>query len=174
MRLELHDGYVVRDWRASDAEALPRHANDRRIWLGLRDAFPHPYTPEDAHRFLAMVAAQDPRTYFCIASPHDEAIGAIGFLRHQDVERFSAEIGYWLSRRHWGHGIATAALVAVTRHAIETHGLNRLYALPFAGNPASVRVLEKAGYVLEGRLHRSAFKDGRFVDQFLYAFVRAD
>ena len=102
MRLELHDGYVVRDWRASDAEALPRHANDRRIWLGLRDAFPHPYTPEDAHRFLAMVAAQDPRTYFCIASPHDEAIGAIGFLRHQDVERFSAEIGYWLSRRHWG------------------------------------------------------------------------
>jgi len=83
----------------------------------------------------------------------------------------SAEIGYWIGEPFWGRGIATEALVAVTGHAMETHGLTRVYALPFAGNVASCRVLEKAGYVLEGRLRRSAIKDGRVTDQLQFAFI---
>ena len=59
----------------------------------------------------------------------------------------------------------------VTRHAVEHHGLTRLFALPFAYNVASCRVLEKAGYVLEARLRRSAIKDGVIVDQFQYAHI---
>lgn len=55
----------------------------------------------------------------------------------------------------------TEALRAVTRHAIETHNLFRVYALPFEWNHASFRVLEKAGYILEGRMRCSAFKDGK-------------
>src|SRR5207249_11882042 len=83
----------------------------------------------------------------------------------------SAEIGYWLGERFWGRGIATEALAAMTRHAIETHELTRVYAVPFAWNTASCRVLEKAGYVLEARLRRSAIKDGQVVDQLQYAFI---
>jgi RimJ/RimL family protein N-acetyltransferase len=83
----------------------------------------------------------------------------------------SAEIGYWLGERFWGRGIVTEALVAMTRHAIETHELTRVYAVPFAWNTASCRVLEKAGYVLEARLRRSAIKDGQIVDQLQYAFI---
>jgi RimJ/RimL family protein N-acetyltransferase len=83
----------------------------------------------------------------------------------------SAEIGYWLGEPFWGRGITTEALVAVTRYAIETHGLTRLYSVPFAWNTASCRVLEKAGYLLEGRLRRSAIKDGTVTDQMQYAFV---
>jgi RimJ/RimL family protein N-acetyltransferase len=67
--------------------------------------------------------------------------------------------------------VATEALEAVTRHAIEAHGLTRVYALPFASNGASCRVLEKAGFVLEARLRRSAVKDGRICDQMQYAFI---
>ena len=91
-------------------------------------------------------------------------------LRH-DVERVSAEIGYWLAEPFWGRGITTDALRAVTKYAIESHGLTRIYAVPFAWNVASCRVLEKAGYVLEGRLRNSAIKDGRLTDQMQYAFV---
>jgi RimJ/RimL family protein N-acetyltransferase len=73
----------------------------------------------------------------------------------------------------WGRGIATEALVAVTQYAIATHGLTRMFAVPFAWNAASCRVLEKAGYVLEARLRCSALKDGRITDQLQYAFVAA-
>jgi RimJ/RimL family protein N-acetyltransferase len=91
-----------------------------------------------------------------------------------DVERVSAEIGYWLGEAFWGRGIATDALTAVTRLAIERYHLTRLFALPFATNIASCRVLEKAGYALEGRLRRSAIKDGVILDQLQYAFIAAE
>lgn len=164
---------TVRPWRLSDAPAMARHANNPRVARNLRDAFPYPYTMIDAHHFLAAVAAQSPESFFCIAVA-DEPVGGIGFTVHDDVERFSAEIGYWLSEQHWGRGIAPDALRAVTDYAMDTHGLHRLYATPYAWNNASVRVLQKAGYVYEGRLRCSVFKEGRLVDQLLYSYTTAD
>ena len=145
------------------------HANNRNIWINLRDRFPHPYTVRDGRAFLKHTIGQRPETAFAIAV-NGEAVGGIGFQVMRDVERVSAEIGYWLGEPFWGRGISTEALIAVTRYAIETHGLTRIYAVPFAWNGASCRVLEKAGYVLEGRLRRSAIKDGQVTDQLQYAF----
>jgi len=164
--------FVVRSYEPADAPALARNANDRGVWRNLRDAFPHPYTPADAEAFIARAIVQEPQTNFCIAVDGG-AVGGIGFKPHQDVERFSAEIGYWLARAHRGKGIATAALRAVCAHAFEVHGLNRLYATPYAWNPASCRVLEKAGFEREGILRCAAFKDGQVVDQILYAKIRS-
>lgn len=160
----------IRDWRVEDAASLARHANNRKIWLNLRDAFPHPYTLADAHAFLERARTKDPLSAFAIVVD-GEAAGGIGYTRHEDVERVSAEIGYWLGELHWNRGITTEAVRAVTEHALDAHELTRIYALPFARNPASHRVLEKAGYVLEGRMRRSAIKDGVVQDQLLYAFV---
>src|SRR5262249_46291096 len=148
----------LRPWRASDAESLARHADNRKVWLNLRDTFPHPYGIADAHRFFAMVAAQNPVTYFAIVVD-GAAVGGIGFTPNEDVERLSAELGYWLAEPYWGRGITTEAVRALTRYAIETHALTRVYALPFARNAASCRVLEKAGFTLEGRLRRAVIKD---------------
>ena len=146
------------------------YANNRKIWLNLRDRFPYPYTKRDAATFLRSVVGHDPETMFAI-EVGDQAVGGIGFMLQQDVERVSAEIGYWLGEPFWGRGIATEALTAVTTYAIGRHGLTRVFALPFASNVASCRVLEKAGYRLESRLQRSAIKDGSIVDQFQYAFI---
>ncbi len=88
-----------------------------------------------------------------------------------DVERVGAEIGYWLGETCWGRGIVSEALVAVTHYAISTYSLTRVFALPFATNAASARVLQKAGYTLEGVLRRSAIKDGVVLDQLMYAYV---
>jgi RimJ/RimL family protein N-acetyltransferase len=170
MRLDLGE-CSIRDWLPGDASSLARHANNRKVWRNLRDAFPHPYRYEHAVDWLNMVKRQDPRVFFCIASEADEAIGGIGFSRQADVERFGAELGYWLSEEYWGRGITTRAVEAVTQHAFDVHGLRRVYALPLAWNPASARVLEKAGYQLEGRLRSSVYKDGQWVDQFLYAKI---
>ena len=92
----------------------------------------------------------------------------------EDVERCSAEVGYWLGEPHWGRGIATRALLGFTRFAFAAYGVERLFAVPLATNTASCRVLEKAGYRLEGRMHRSAVKDGVVQDQALCAILRGD
>lgn len=161
---------LVRSWRTTDVDAVVRYGNNRKIWLNLRDAFPSPYTRADAQRFIRAVRERAPETTFAI-EVGGEAVGSIGFQLHGDVERVSAEIGYWIGEPFWGRGITTEALVAVTAHAIEHHGLTRVYALPFAWNVASCRVLEKAGFFVEARLRRSAIKDGQITDQIQYAYV---
>jgi RimJ/RimL family protein N-acetyltransferase len=162
----------VRSWRVSDATSLVLHANNRKIWINLRDAFPHPYTLKDARVFIRAALKDRPECLFAI-TVEGNAVGGVGFALHRDVERVSAEIGYWLGEKFWGQGITTTALQAVTRHAIQAHGLTRIYAVPFEWNHASFRVLEKAGYTLEGRMRRSALKDGKIIDQLLYAYCVA-
>jgi [ribosomal protein S5]-alanine N-acetyltransferase len=161
---------AVRSWEAADLASLVEHANNRKIWMNLRDRFPYPYTRRDGRAFITAVRSREPETLFAIAVD-GRAVGGIGFVLHEDVERISAEIGYWLGEAFWGRGIVTEALKATTEYAIEQYALTRIYAVPFAWNAASLRVLEKAGYVLEGRLRRSAIKDGVVTDQLQYAFI---
>lgn len=160
----------VRSYREDDAASLAIHADNRKVWINLRDRFPHPYTLAHARAFIEAALAAVPETSFAVAVD-EAAVGGIGFTLHEDVERVSAEIGYWLGEPFWGRGIMTEALRTVTAHAVGTHDLTRVYAVPYEWNPASFRVLEKAGYVCEGRMRRSAIKDGRVIDQMLYAYV---
>jgi len=161
----------VRTWRKSDAEPITRHANDREVWLNLRDRFPHPYAVADAAAYIRSVAAHTPTTSFVIVVAGEPA-GGIGLRLGEDIERCGAEIGYWIGRAYWGRGIMTAAVRAVTAYAFTTLDLLRVFALPFSDNTASVRVLEKASYVREGLLRSSAIKAGQVRDQYLYAAVR--
>ena len=115
----------VRSWDWRDRDAIVKHANNRNVWINLRDRFPHPYTVNDARRWLDMVVGQEPETNFAIAVA-DEAVGGIGFTVQHDVARRSAEIGYWLGEEFWGRGIGTEALIAVTDYAFF-----KLRCLPF-------------------------------------------
>lgn len=162
---------TVRSWEWRDRDAIVRHANNRKVSINLRDRFPYPYTARDARNWLDMVVDHKPETNFAI-DVGGEAVGGIGFTAQYDVGRRSAEIGYWLGEQFWGRGIATEALVAVTEYAFANFDLCRLYAHVFDWNGASARVLEKAGYVFEGRLQKSVTKDGQTIDQLMYAMVR--
>ena len=162
----------LRPWRAGDERRLPDHANDREVWLNLRDRFPHPYTSKDARQWVRFAVTR-PDIRFAI-EVDGEAAGGLGFELHDDVERVSAEIGYWLGRRHWGRGIMSAAVSAATAYAFRAFEITRVYALPFSRNVASGRVLEKAGYTREGVLRRSAIKDGVVLDQDLFAITDLD
>jgi RimJ/RimL family protein N-acetyltransferase len=100
-----------------------------------------------------------------------ESVGGIGYSVGTDIERYSAEIGYWIGEAYWGRGIASEALRLVSEYAFRDCGLLRLYALPFADNQQSMRVLEKAGYDREAILRSSSVKFGKPRDQALYALV---
>jgi RimJ/RimL family protein N-acetyltransferase len=162
---------ILRSWRATDLDALVRHADNPHIAENLRDRFPSPYTRSAGEAWLAMAAQMRPGTNFAI-EVGGEAVGGIGLMPSSDIERIGAEVGYWLGESFWGRGIATAAVAGLSAHAFATFDLIRLFALPFADNLASRRVLEKAGYTLEGILRSSAIKNGRIRDQALYALLR--
>jgi RimJ/RimL family protein N-acetyltransferase len=162
---------TVRPWAETDAPALQRYANNRQVSINLRDRFPYPYGIEQARAFLDWIGKQPSPTVWAI-DVGGEAIGGIGIEQDTDVERVSAEIGYWLGEPFWGRGIATSAVTAVTAEAFRRFQITRLYALPFADHAASVRVLEKAGYVREGHLRQSAIKEGKIRDQVMFAAYR--
>jgi ribosomal-protein-alanine N-acetyltransferase len=174
MRIEFPGGRI-RPWLPSDVPALARLADNRAVWRNLRDAFPHPYAKKDARAWVRAVTRQFPCMHFAIESEAGASsptlAGGVGIIPGSDVHVGTAEIGYWLGEPFWGRGIMTAALDAFTGFAFAEFRLRRLSAQVLEWNPASMRVLEKCGYVAEGRLRKSAIKDGVVADEILYARV---
>ncbi len=127
----------------------------------------------DAEQWISFTQQQSPQTFFAV-EVGGEAVGGVGLAPKSDIERLSAEIGYWLGEAVWGKGIATAAVKALSTYGFKELGLIRIFAVPFISSTASMRVLEKAGYVREGVLRRSAIKEGIVLDQVLYAITDID
>jgi ribosomal-protein-alanine N-acetyltransferase len=164
----------LRPFRMEDAEAVARHANNPKIAAKVRDRFPNPYTIEHAREFLKAVSKrQEDAPEFVFAIEVDgEAVGAIGVIRGSDIERVTAELGYWLSEQYWGRGIITSAIREFAPWAMERFGLTRLHADTFHDNPASARVLEKAGFAKESVKRRAAIKHGEIKDLNVYVMLR--
>jgi len=163
----------LRRWKIDDVDSLVELANEWDIARNLRDAFPHPYTRDAAEAFTARAASGEIGHLYAI-SVEGRAVGGCGLKPKEDIERCSAEIGYWLGKPYWGRGLATAAVRSLTQFAFEHLGLARVFALPFEENLASVRVLEKAGFIREGVLRNAAIKEGRVRNMFMYAAVPGD
>ena len=160
----------LRSYALDDVPALARWANSNAVWRNLRDGFPSPYTEVHARAWVDHCLTTLPETNLAIAV-EGETVGAIGTTLGTNVARLSAEVGYWLAEPYWGRGICTEAVRAFTAHLISRFGLVRVFALPFARNVASARVLEKAGYRLEGTMRQAVVKESTVMDQLLYAFV---
>jgi [ribosomal protein S5]-alanine N-acetyltransferase len=170
MQIEFSHG-LLRPWKWEDSEALVALANNPRIAGNLRDAFPHPYTSDDADRWLTVANKYDPPRNFAVVVEGAPA-GGLGLVLRDDVYRRSAEIGYWLGEPFWGRGITTSAVRAAVDYAFKTFDICRLFAGVFEGNVASTRVLEKAGFTFEARLRQTITKGGRTRDELVYALVR--
>jgi len=109
--------HIIRGWRMEDAPSIAKYANNRKIWMNLRDAFPYPYSLQDAESFISRIIEADPITVFAIAT-QSEAIGSIGLMVGNDVHRYTAEMGYWLAEPYWGKGIMTKAVKSMTSYAV--------------------------------------------------------
>lgn len=164
----------LRSWSPGDESALVRLANNRNVWRNLTNRFPHPYTHEDAVAWIgtANERSEDGRQYPIWLG--GEIVGAVGFQRRDDLQTLSAEIGYWIGEPFWGRGIATEALSLATAVAFREYDFVRLQAGVLEWNPASCRVLEKAGYQLEARQRQQAYKDGEVCDMFSYVMLRSE
>lgn len=166
--------FILRPWRREDVEDVLRYANNDKIARNLRNIFPYPYIRTDAEKFIeSCVAADETRQMFRAIEAEGRAVGSIALSRGGDVYARTAELGYWLAEEFWGQGIMTQAVRQICEEGFELwDDLVRIYAEPFAHNTASRRVLEKAGFTLEGVLRRSVFKRNEVCDSCMYALLR--
>lgn len=163
---------VLRPWRAADKADLVREANDRRVWRNMTHTFPHPYTEADADLWLEIAA--HPGASIQLAIDVDgRAVGGIGAIAGEGIFQATAQFGYWLGASWWGRGLATAAARALASRIGSERLFARLEAQVFEWNPASMRVLEKAGFERQAVLRCAATKDGTLLDTVLYARVFA-
>ena len=131
---------------------------------------PHPYPEGAAEAWIATHEddyAQNRIHHFAIDD--GQLIGSIGMvLKSEGV----AEIGYWIGVPFWGRGYASEAAAEVVRYAFEECHLHRVFACHFTRNPASGRVLQKAGMKYEGTLRQHLKKWDEYVDLAFYGILR--
>lgn len=163
----------IRAWRIEDKTALAGLLNNKNILNNLRDGLPYPYTADDAGEYIAAMRAADQTKAFAFAIAAGSAlVGSIGVFRQENIHGRTAEMGYYIGEPYWGRGFGTSAVKQACRYVFEHTDIIRIFAEPFARNAASCRVLEKAGFQLEGILRSNAVKNGVVLDMKLYALVK--
>ena len=163
--------FKLRPWTMNDLDSLVQNANNWKIAKFMTDQFPSPYTLEDGKSFIEFASKENPIHIFAI-DINEQAVGAIGIHPQSDIHKKSAELGYWLAEPFWGHGIISRAVKDMVDFAFKTYDINRVFARPFGTNKASQKVLEKAGFTLEGKFEKTLFKGGEYLDELIYAIRR--
>ena len=164
--------FKLRPWNKSDLDDLVHFANNPRIANNLTDAFPHPYREKHGISFIDMASNDNPTLIFAI-EVDGRAAGGIGLHQQTDLHKKNMELGYWLADIHWGKGIMSAAVKEVVNYGFNTFKINRIYARPFGTNQGSKRVLQKAGFNLEGTFEKALYKNGEYIDELIYAVRKA-
>lgn len=163
----------IRTWKLEDAQNLADALNNKKIQDNLRDGLPYPYTIADAEAFISyMLKAEKDSQYAWAITADDKAIGSIGVFRKENIHKRTAEMGYYIAEPWWGKGVGTIAVKDACNYIFKYTDILRVFAEPFAYNTASCRVLEKAGFTLEGTLRKNAVKNGNILDMKIYALVK--
>ena len=163
----------IRSWELSDAKDLAVALSNKNVQNNLRDGLPYPYTEKDGAEFISAMLNADKNDTFAFAITADEkVIGCIGVFRQANIHRKTAELGYYIAEEYWGKGIMTEAVRQICNYVFENSDIIRIYAEPFATNFASCRVLEKAGFQLEGTLRSNAVKNGKVMDMKMYSLIK--
>lgn len=165
----------IRQWKIEDVADLAKMLNNRNILNNLRDGLPYPYTRKDAEEYItAMLNADQTKTFAFAITVDDKAVGSISAFRCDNIHFRTAEMGYYIGEPYWGNGMATGAVKQICSYVFEHTDIIRIFAEPFAYNTASCRVLEKAGFQLEGILRSNAIKNGKVLDMKMYSLIKKE
>jgi RimJ/RimL family protein N-acetyltransferase len=171
----LTERLTLRPFTQDDAPAVQLLCGAYEVALNTL-MIPHPYPDGAAVGWIAKHDddfEQNRIIHFAIDDgqlPHN-LVGAMGLVMEDEGV---AEIGYWIGVPFWGRGYATEAARAVVRYGFEERALERIFAMHYGRNPASGRVLQKAGMVYEGTLRRHRKKWDEYVDLVCYGLLREE
>lgn len=162
----------IRKWKIEDAEQLKNAINNKKILDNLRDGIPYPYTIENAQEFISQTLnAPNNSQYSWAILADNKVIGSVGVFRKDNIHCYTAEIGYYIAEEYWGNGIMTKVIKEVCDYIFDKTDIVRIFAEPFSYNIASCKVLEKAGFELEGILRNNAVKNNKILDMKMYSII---
>ena len=165
--------FNLRKFEKTDANSVYKYANNKKIADNLRNVFPCPYSLNDAENFIESILSKDETSqYLRTIEINREACGSIGLFIKDDVYVKSAELGYWLAEEYWGKGIMSEAVNQICREGFLKYDIIRIFAEPYEYNIGSRRVLEKAGFKLEGIMEKSVYKNDKIFDSCMYALIK--
>ena len=163
----------IRKWKIEDAEELSKAINNKNILNNLREGIPFPYTIDNAKEFITQTLNVKEDSQYSWAIIVDEiVIGSIGAFRKDNIHHLTAEMGYYIAEEYWGKGIMTKVVKDVSKYIFDNTDIVRIFAEPFACNIASCKVLEKAGFELEGILRKNAIKNNKILDMKMYSIIK--
>lgn len=129
---------------------------------------------EEALQFIKMIrgleAANESVTWGIALQGDARLIGTIGYWRLEKAH-YRAEIGYALHPDEHGKGIMQEAMAAVIDYGFKTMNLHSVEANVNPGNTASIRLLERAGFVQEAYFRENYYFDGRFLDSAIFSLL---
>ncbi len=155
---------ILRPLGDNDATVLAQLANNRKIWINVRDVLPSPYCIDDANNFISLTQKENPQMSFAIEY-NKQFCGMVGLIGQSDVYKKIAEIGYWIGEPYWNKGIATIAVKLLTEYGFNQLNLIRIHTGVFEYNIGSMKVLTKNGYEKDGVFKKSIFKNGKIYDE---------
>jgi [ribosomal protein S5]-alanine N-acetyltransferase len=164
---------VLRPYKVCDSTDVERLAGDKRI-ADTTTTIPHPYPAGAAKSWIANHAlafnAGSDITYAVTRRDSGVLVGTVS-LFDISAKHSSAELGYWTGVEFWGLGYCTEAVCRIIQFASEHLNTTRIVARCLARNPASARVMEKAGLLKEGQLVKHVLKNEKYEDMLLYGLV---
>lgn len=165
---------TLRQVRDSDAEAIYAFRHDPDVSRYNAD----PYESVDEaealiHRLRRQFDSKTTLSWALTLKGEDQVIGLCGFGYWARQIRM-AELGFDLAKTYWGRGLITEAAGVVVRFGFDQMNLNRIVAEVHGNNAASIRVMEKLGFMLEGVLRDDGYENGQFYDQRLYGLLRRE
>lgn len=158
---------------AKDAKAISTLGNHYEI-ADTMISMPSPFLETDAMRWIKNSAESKRDDAFLIKNSETGELMGAANLRDIDTIHKLAEVSFWLSPPFWGGGHASASLNRLLEVGFVNHGLNRLYGYHMVTNPASGRVMQKAGFRKEGTLRQRVFKGGKFEDVQIWSILKND
>lgn len=147
----------LRAWRHDDLDDLVANADPSA-------RFPYPYSGGDGCGWLDAVV-RDPQGRWALEI-EGRVVGGVSLIAVADD---ACELGYWLGREYWQRGIMTRVIARFAPEAMRAFRLHRLVATAYADNPASMRVLEKAGFAREGVRESAIVENGLPLELAVYA-----
>ena len=168
--------FTLRKWELSDAEALAESINkvDRKY---LADRIPNPYTKADGEYFIKNMAQKqeaDGEGIFYAIEVDKKIVGNISIEKSSGLRSVVGVIGYYLIPEFYGRGIMTEAVKMICAEAFEKLDISRIEGTVFEPNIGSRRVLEKAGFELEGVLKDAFYKNGKLYNEYVYGLVKGE
>jgi RimJ/RimL family protein N-acetyltransferase len=165
---------LLRPLRDSDAASIYMHARDPEV---LRyTLLPSPYRPSDSRRYVRMARSKKWQGKCIVRAIVPKPGKALAGVINLDLFLANRQcyVGYWLAREYWGRGLAKESLQLMLQLAFQTLGLSKVTSSVMHKNVRSYKLLEGAGFRLEGRQRRQILRNGEWYDELLYGLLKEE